>query len=114
MTNEHTTVDDVSTSTINVEFHELATASKELSDIANEMHTLANKMNDCILEMRNLWQDENGKKFVDRFEEEVNSKFQRYYGTVQEYSDFIKGAHDAYLEHYEATQAAVEGAGTEG
>ena len=111
---ENINTNETNTSEINVVFQELTTASNDLSNISAEMKSLTEKMNGIIEEIRNVWKDDNGRKFADRFEKEVNSQFQKYYGTVQEYSDFIKGAHDKYVQQTETIQAAVEGTGTEG
>ena len=97
------------TATVNVNFQDLANASKELSAISSEMKQITERMSSIIQEISNVWQDENGKTFVSRFETEVQSKFDKYYNSVQEYSDFIKGAHDAYLNYQETTKSSVQG-----
>ena len=94
--------------TVNVEFQELATTAKELSSISAEMKARMDKMSEIIQKIRDVWQDENGKAFVTRFETEVQSQFEKYYGTVEEYSKFIKGAHDAYVEHNQLTRTSVQ------
>ena len=101
---------DGAVKTVNVEFQELANTSRELSTISQEMKTIMNKMSQIIQEIRNVWQDENGKAFVSRFETEVQSQFEKYYGTVEEYSTFIKSAHDAYVAHEQTTKTSVQGA----
>lgn len=97
------------TTTVNVDFQQLANASKELSAISSEMKEITERMSNIIQEISNVWQDENGKAFVSKFEMEVQSKFDKYYNSVQAYSDFIKGAHDAYLNYQETTKSSVQG-----
>lgn len=99
---------DGSVKTVNVEFNELTFTSKQLSAISSEMKTIMDKMSEIIQEIRNVWQDENGKAFVSRFETEVQSQFEKYYGTVEEYSRFIKTAHDAYVAHEAGTKRSVQ------
>ena len=99
----------LNTAIVNVEFQELVNASNDLSSIASEMKQITEKMSQLIGEIRAVWQDDNGKKFADRFENEVQSKFNLYYGTVEEYSKFIKGAHDAYVAEHDAVGTAVNG-----
>lgn len=100
---------DNRTSVVNVEFNELAAASKELSAISSEMKSITENMSKLIQEIRENWQDRNGAEFAKRFETEVQSQFNKYYGTVQEYSDYIKGAHDAYVSHSDLTATTIKG-----
>ena len=100
---------DVTTDTVNVVFEELSKTANKMSAISSEMKAITEKMSDLIQDIRNVWQDENGKTFTSRFETEVQSKFEKYYNTVQAYSDFIQGAHNAYVEHSSTTKAAVQG-----
>ncbi len=100
-----------STSVVNVEFQELANTERELSALSAEMKAITERMAQMIEDIKNVWQDENGKTFASRFETEVQSKFKNYYGTVQEYSDFISNAYKAYLAHDSATKTAVQSRG---
>ena len=74
----------------------LATASNELGEISSEMKTIMGNMDRLVENLKQSWQDENGKTFISRFENEVSSQFSNYYNLVKEYSAFIKGAHDKY------------------
>ena len=96
-------------STVNVEFQELVNASKELGEISQQMKMATERMSGIIQEIKNVWQDENGKAFAARFETEVQSQFDKYYGTIQEYSDYIKKAHDAYVAHEASIKTSVQG-----
>ena len=101
--------DIVKPNVVNVEFQELQTAAKELGSISAEMKETMKKMSALIQEVRDYWQDDNGKKFVAKFETEVQSQFEKYYGTIEEYSNFVNGAYQAYLAEFETTGTSVNG-----
>ena len=92
---------------VNVQFDELKQASFNLNNISEEMKIITETMSKIIDEIGQAWRDDNGKKFTERFKNEVQSKFEKYYGSVKAYSDFIKGAHDTYVAQNEQNLRAV-------
>ena len=78
-----------------------------LAELSSEMQTITSNMSNLIEEIKKAWPDENGLRYTERFETEVESQFSKYYNAVKEYSDFINRASSQYQATNERVNATI-------
>lgn len=92
-----------------VDPEELRKAATTLGGIASEMRTITERMEKMIGEIRDAWQDDNGKALADTYESDVQSQVEDYYNTVEAYSRYFKKANDLYNAVNARTASAING-----
>lgn len=92
---------------LRIEPSDLLNVAEKLDSLSDDMRKNLNDMTECINEIKQIWKDENGVDFVDKYTNKVEPELSKYYRVVEKHSGFISGAAKSYREVFSVISQSI-------